>query len=255
MDAKYAFHARLYGNLHFPNLVDTMQQFRQHATNRTVIISMPLHHLPMAQDFPQEFWQEQYEMDPEAKIHQGYPLFWIWLSKSWFVMEAITENYFSSNVFMWSDIGCFRIPRYKHKRLVIHTKLIPKHAIVQMAHHDPNPPPNNITIWNDKYHQRQHFYHSGSQAIGYKDTWQAFHAAFMWTVKTFVEQNMFIGEDQTVLQSTCLSYPNLCAYLPYTQIPQDNHYFGLRYALHYGGNYTYWQPPGAAARYIQVSSE
>jgi hypothetical protein len=236
-----------------PDLVDKIQRLRSHAINNTVIISMPLEHTPMALDHSEKFWKKQLKMDPERSIHQGYPLFWIWLSKSWFVKEAIERNYFQSSIFMWSDIGCFRIARYRRKKLIQHSQMVPRQSILQMAHHEPNPPPANQTIWNDKYRQRQHFYHSGSQAIGYADTWKEFHAEFMNTIHEFISRKMFIGEDQTVLQSTCLRNPNLCAYAPSSQV-EDNHYFGLRHVLHYGGNYTYWRPPGAAVAQEHVTS-
>jgi len=236
-----------------PDLVDTMQHHRSHAKDRTVIISMPLEHVPMAQDFSTEFWQHQLDIDPEQSIHQGFALFWIWLSKSWFVLEAIERNYFDSTIFMWSDIGCFRMPRYRGKRIIRHIEMIPRHSILQMAHHEPNPPPN-VTIWNDKYREKQYFYHSGSQAVGYADTWRLFHEEFLKMIQEFIARDFFIGEDQTVLQSTCLVNPNLCAYVPFTQVTTDNHYFGLRHVLHHGGNYTYWRPPGATTREEAVTS-
>ena len=158
-----------------------------------------------------------------------------------------------SRIFMWSDIGCFRLPKFRHKLLIQHPELVPRHSILQMAHHDPHPPPK--PIWNDKFRQRgKYFYHSGSQAIGYADTWREFHKAFLTTVEEFNSRNMFLGEDQMVLQSTCLLHPNLCAYVDYTQVVPDNHYFGLRRVLYTGGNYTYWRPPGARIRTETVSS-
>ena len=233
------------------DLVKKIQKLRSHANN-TVIISIPLEQTPMALEFSESFWKKQLKMDPERSIHHGYPLFWIWLSKSWFVTEAIERNYFQSSIFMWSDIGCFRFARYRGKKVIQHSEMVPRHSILQMAHHEPNPPGNH-TIWNDKYRQKQHFYHSGSQAIGYADTWREFHGEFMDTIHEFISREMFIGEDQTVLQSTCLRNPNLCAYVPYTQV-QDNHYFGLRHVLHNGGNYTYWRPPGASVTQEHVTS-
>lgn len=78
--------------------------------------------------------------------------------------------------------------------------------------------------------------------VGYNDTWLEFYHEFMETIHGFVERNLFIGEDQAILQSTCLRKPPLCVYIPYEQV-KDNRYFGLRYVLHYGGNYTLWRPP------------
>jgi hypothetical protein len=223
-----------------PELVETMQSLRSHATNRTVVIPFDLNQIELAQMYDAAFWQGQLDKDPEKRIHQSYQLFWIWLSKSFFVKTAIELNLFQSDIFMWSDIGCFRNSRYQGKEMILQIPLIPQDRILQMAHHDPEPPP--YIWWNDKYKQARFFYHSGSQMVGYKDTWIRFHQEFLVTVKGFIERKMFIGEDQTVLQSMCLRVTSLCAYAPQKQV-SDNHYFGLRYVLHFGGTFQYWYPP------------
>ena len=102
----------------------------------------------------------------------------------------------------------------------------------------PNPPREQL--FNDKYKRKSNFYHSGSQFVGLKDTWLTFHEYFMETIDRFLENNMIIVEDQAVLQSVCLSHPEICAYAPYSQV-KDNAYFGLRRILHFGGEYDYWR--------------
>ena len=225
------------------DMVDIIKSRRSHAADRTVIVVLDksLADLQLVQKYPDEsFWQKQLDSDPEKRIHRSYQLFWIWLSKTWFVTEAMKLDFFGSDVYMWSDIGCFRNGRYNDKQIIQHRELIPQDRILQMAHHPPYPPP--YVWWNDKYHNKPMFYHSGSQMVGYRSTWDTFHQQVMVTIEGFLERHMFIGEDQTVLQSTCLREP-LCAYVPQDQV-QDNHYFGLRYVLHYGGdNYQLFYPP------------
>jgi hypothetical protein len=222
-----------------PNLVEHMQNHRKHAP--TVVIGMELSDLPLARDYSAEFWQQQLDQDPEKRIHKSYQLFWIWLSKSWFVTDAIQRNHFSSQVYVWSDIGCFRNQNYNSKTMMQHYEVLPSSSILQMAHHDTKVPP--YIWWNNKYAQKPNFYHSGSQMAANKDVWQVWHQEYTTTMKGFIERSMFIGEDQTVAQSTCLRVPDLCRYVPTSQVRGDNHYFGLRYVLHHGGNYTYWRPP------------
>ena len=125
-----------------------------------------------------------------------------------------------------------------------HTEIIPDNSLLFMAHHPPNPPPD--PIWNDKQHQPEYYFHSGSQGAGHKDAWLKYHQKFIETMELFLERDMFIGEDQCLLQATCQRYPDWCAYLPHEQV-RDNRYFGLRYALVNGGNYTVWRMPGATA--------
>jgi hypothetical protein len=218
------------------DLVPQIKELRKHALNRTVIVPLALEELPIATIFSTDFWQDQLDRDPEQKRHKSYQLFWIWLSKSWCTTQAIRFNMFNSDLFMWSDIGCFRDAKYNFKTMIQHRESIPPHEMIQMAHHKPNPPPKDTQFWNDKYHQKANFYHSGSQMAAYKDTWNTFHEYFLDTIDGFLERHMIIVEDQAVLQSVCLRYPEICAYVPFDQI-KDNHYFGLRYLTHYGGKH------------------
>jgi hypothetical protein len=223
-----------------PDLVDQIKDLRQHAVDRTVIIPLPLDDLPIGSLYPTSFWQDQLERDPEKGIHRSYQLFWIWLSKSWCVTQAIRMNVFDSDLFVWSDIGCFRSGEYNTKTMIQHRENVPPNEIIQMAHHKPNPPQEEL--YYDKYKKSSNFYHSGSQFAGYKDTWLKFHERFLETIDRFLEKKMIIVEDQVVLQSTCLSYPSLCAYIPSSEV-KDNNYFGLRHVLHFGGDYKYWRHP------------
>ena len=225
-----------------PALIPEIKKLRSHALNRTVMIPMEVENTPMAQAYSASFWEHQLEIDPEKRIHRSYQVFWIWLSKSWWVTEAVKHNFFHSDIFVWSDMGCFRNGQYNQQEMVQHPEQIPRNALLFLAHHMPNPPPERI--WNNKYDEKQNFFTSGSLFAGYGDTWLKFHRYFLETVQTFLDRKMFIGEDQTVLQSTCMSHPDMCAYIPFTQLNRkDNHYFGLRYILVYGGEYELWWPP------------
>mmetsp|Transcript_22966 Transcript_22966/g.28127 ORF Transcript_22966/g.28127 Transcript_22966/m.28127 type:complete len:361 (-) Transcript_22966:356-1438(-) len=234
------------------DLVESIQNLRKHAKNRTVIIPFNLTQSDLVTRFEgvDKFWEKQFDIDPEKKIHGSFNVFWIWLSKSFFVKSAIEMNVFGSDIFMWSDIGCFRNQKYNGAKLISHPETIPKDRILQMAHHPTIPP--KYVWWNNKYTEEENFYHSGSQMIGYKDTFLLFHEEFLKTIDGFLERGMFIGEDQTVSQSTCLRVPTLCAYVPSKQV-NDNHYFGLRYVVNNGGKYKYWYPPDEGVLPLELS--
>lgn len=221
-------------------LVDQIKDLRSHAVNRTIIVPIALDDLPIANVFSESFWKDQLDRDPEKRIHRSYQVFWIWLSKSWAVTQAIRMNVFDSDLFVWSDIGCFRDRKYNSKTMVLRRDMVPPKEILFMAHHKPNPPEEEL--FNDKYHHKANFYHSGSQFVGFKDTLVTFHELFLETIDRFLEKNMIIVEDQAILQSVCLSHPEICAYAPFDQV-KDNHYFGLRHVLHFGGEYNYWRVP------------
>ena len=249
-----------------PSMTADLTAWRQpHGVGRTVIVTLPtvadlpIAHLqgltnPSTASSSNAFWQHQLDLDYERRHHKSYEVFWIWLSKSWCVRIAIAHNFFQTdlesahNVFMWQDIGSFRRKAwYYGKTIIQHPDLIPAGTILWMAHHPPNPPPT--ALWNDKKNNFQHYFHSGSQGAGSAVAWRTFHQRFAETVDLFVQRDMFIGEDQCVLQSTCQRFPDLCAYVRSEDIA-DNNYFGLRYAVYRGRNnageaFHLWRMPGA----------
>lgn len=227
--------------------VQPMQSLRKHALDRTYFVTMKLQDVPLAKDYSKELWQHMLDIDPERKRHAGYEVFWIWLSKTYFGTEAIRLNPFQSSAFMWSDIGCFRgkrtEDRYKGQLMMAHPEVIPPSSMLFLSH-KPNPSPPDSVWWTNKLKEKEHFYHSGTQMAGRIEAWQEFHSSFLEVMKGFIERDLFIGDDQTVLQCTCMQYPHLCAYITRNQV-KDNHYFGLRYALWKGGKYEFWRPHNA----------
>lgn len=240
------------------DMVDRIKEMRKHAP--TIIVEMKLTDLPIRwvgtdyntsigdnhnssymNNSSHVFWQHQLDIDREGSIHHDYRVFWIWLSKSWWMTQAINANWFHSDIFMWSDIGCFRDTSYNRQHVLQHPEVIPNGTLLWMAHRTPDPPPRS-PIFANKMLLRKHFYHSGSQAAGQSTVWLEFHDRFSETMDNFLMSGIFIGDDQCVLQATCLYYPKLCAYVPFDQV-QDNNYFGLRYALQKGGTFQLWHPP------------
>lgn len=221
-----------------PDLVDQIKRLRSHAVNRTVIVPVGLDDLPIGQLFSTTFWDDQLQRDPEKRIHRSYQLFWVWLSKTWCVTQAIRMNFFDSDLFVWADIGSFRDRKWNSKTIVRYRENVPANEMLFLAHHKPDPPKEEL--FNDKYKHKNNFYHSGSSFVGYKDTWLTYHKYFLETIDRFLEKGMIIVEDQAVLQSVCLSRPEICAYVPFTQVA-DNKYFGIRYVLHHKKDFKYWR--------------
>jgi hypothetical protein len=233
------------------DMVETIQKYRGNRVT-TAVISVKLEDLPISNYYyptateitPTAFWEHQLEIDREKKIHHSYRVFWIWLSKSWCVTAAalLQHHMFALDqtieVWMWADIGSFRDHVYNDKQLIQYPhQVIPDTStVLWMAHRAPNPPAS--PFWNRKLFkaEKQHFYQSGSHAVAASvAAWTTFHAEFVDTLDQYSVKGLFIGEDQCVIQTTCLLYPESCAYIPFDQVP-DNRYFGLRHALHNGPN-------------------
>lgn len=214
---------------------------RAHAPERTVIVRMRLEDLPFARLYDAAFWEDQLRRDPERDVHKSYQLFWIWLSKSWWVNAAIELDFFDSDLFVWSDLGSFRgwSRPYVGRTLIRHREVVPRHEMLQMAFQAPRPPPET-RVFADKVRYAAHFYHSGMHAAAYAATWRRFHPRFLATVDRFLEGDLPLCDDQVVLQSTCLRHPALCAYVRSEEV-DDRRYRALRYVLHYGGTYRLWR--------------
>lgn len=260
-----------------PEMVGTIRDLRGGRLDRTLIVEMELDDLPIAQltgpssslnntrnISSSQFWERQLKAkDPEGSSHRTYEVFWIWLSKTWWVVQAIKHyNMFESQFFMWCDIGSFRDDRWNNKTIIRYPEIVPSGTILWMSHNGvPNPHPTRGPLLVDKFRYKKHFYHSGSQGAGTSSSWLAYHNQFAKTIDRFLISDYFIGEDQTLLQAACLQAPKLCAYVPPYQV-NDGNYFGVRYVLHSGPNsaidkrdkddknrtkrypYEFWRPPG-----------
>jgi hypothetical protein len=218
------------------------------------------------------FWHFQSAVNVEYKRHKGAPLFWIWLSKTWMVNQAISlmkpeagavPLFPNAKFFFYSDMGCFRNKRYNGVTVLRHPEAVPPNRLLWMAHHEPNRPKLapwqhdaaldedekkiDQVLWNAKLVERPNFFHSGSQGAGTAEAWRRFHSRFIQVLDRNIKGGgLFIGEDQVLLQQTCLAFTELCAYVKASQV-NDNFYFGLRSVIYSGwGNHsTYWYPPGA----------
>jgi hypothetical protein len=118
----------------------------------------------MATIYNESVWKRQFELDPIAKYRKSYRLYWVWLSKTHFVKEAIQLNPYKSTHFMWIDIGCFRFSSlteiFGNKTVMTHLERIPNDSVLLMAHAQPNPPDD--PWFTDTTGSSKHFYTSGS---------------------------------------------------------------------------------------------
>lgn len=133
-----------------PNLVELISNLRRHNVTEscdnppcapiffdTIIVALPLEEVPLSKLYPKSFWVDQLDRDPQSRIHsplRGDPrmegkfesgeLYWIWLSKIWFVVESTrilgvnrtlnvwtdsaNKSIYNNKVFAWIDVGSFR---------------------------------------------------------------------------------------------------------------------------------------------------
>ena len=236
-----------------PDMVAKFKKLRQSATDKTFFVPMQLKDTRVVKEHDQEFWENQLEIDSEKQIHKSYELFQVWLSKSWFVTEAIKINPFQSDVFVWSDIGCFRNRRYSDKLLTAHPEVVPEGAMLLMASKWLDEKPD-MGLWINK-EQLTHkagrpygwnVYIAGAQMAGRTDAWRRFDKAFHETLAGYATRGIFMGDDQAVTQSVCAQHHRLC-HVVHPKSVKGNPWFGLQDVLSKGGERDIFHPPEAAA--------
>jgi glycosyltransferase involved in cell wall biosynthesis len=156
----------------------------------------------------QSFWKKQYTNDPEKKIHSP-ELYAVWAMKQECVMLAIENNYFSSDWFVWCDIGIQResstqqyymnFPNQVAKLCepgrisFLEVDRIPdnfvedwKHSIVPFRW-----PAPNVTL-------------GGGCIAGDIEAWKDFSTAYVSMLAKFEERGWFAGKDQIVYFAMCM---------------------------------------------------
>ncbi len=126
------------------------------------------------------------------------------------------------------------VREYKGKVLIQHAEMIPQTAMLMMS---VTPPKHSETSWivKDVHFAKGEMYLAGAHMAGTSSSWTTFHTAFQETLVGYLEHGLFIGEDQALLQSTCLQHPRLCAFVTPDMVTNDR-WFGLLNVLHTGGN-------------------
>jgi hypothetical protein len=75
--------------------------------------------LPLYAKYGRKVWEQQVEIDIEREMHRrSFNLHLVWNSKTDFLKQAVENNVFGSEYFLWVDIGCMQYgpsvgdPRY-----------------------------------------------------------------------------------------------------------------------------------------------
>jgi len=128
-------------------------------------------------------WKQQLNQDPEKDIH-SWELYAVWALKQEFVNLAIERNPYSSQYFVWCDIGCFRepsnfptTPRFAE---CTPSKVLPGHILIL------------------KIHECDTVHIGGGVLAGDIQGWAGFRNGYLNTLKTFIDRNIFCGKDQTL---------------------------------------------------------
>jgi hypothetical protein len=152
--------------------------------------------------FLKEF-KESYELDFEKKIH-SVPLYLIWAEKCNFLKIAAIKNFFKSKCFYWVDAGCFRekkeISKFTQDWPSTQNCLEDGRVIFNEIRHASKLEIIGLKNFNSRVHINfQHYCNiDGSMFGGGKKSTINFCNLYYKTIKLFVKNKIFIGNDQNL---------------------------------------------------------
>jgi hypothetical protein len=163
-----------------------------------------------------EFWERQFEMDPEREIHQGYQLYWVWALKSYFLSDAMqleSKSGFHSDYYMWMDAGLMRDQSYNNMDIrSIKTDMNQHQVYFGLVEQFQEIFPAT-TSWCDG----PSFLHKnrimGGIFGGYKTIINQWLDSFKEVTKQYIKCGWFVGKDQSIINTACLRFEGLCNFV------------------------------------------
>jgi hypothetical protein len=198
-----------------------IEDIRKSKKEKTHIITMDLNDCVAFQKYGSEFWINQKLLDHEQ--YHTPSLYAIWYEKKEFVRKAINRNPFSSEKFVWCDAGICRNPQW-----IDHTKSFA----------------NGLRIPNDKFlvlritdfEMEPNLQHincvGGGILAATKEKWITFADNYDIVMKEFIEQNKFVGKDQTIIATMYLRNKEFFRLIPpYKNLNSFDMWFSLLFYL------------------------
>lgn len=158
-------------------------------------------------------WKDQVEKSDYKHLHNEQ-LYRIWANKTFFVQEAIQMNPFESEHFVWCDAGCwrdYRVATTYGKGWPSVEALNPGSLLLlSMADLGPffeklnDPAIQTLDDVVTKIPTQNVLTFSGSIFAGDRAAWMKWTPVFKATLETFIQHDLFAGDDQSVMASAML---------------------------------------------------
>jgi hypothetical protein len=178
-----------------PDLKDYILNYRKTLLDKTVIICQEFNELELTNKYG-DYWDRQYELDPQKHFGRNQNCYILWNSKLWFMKQAISINPFVSDKFVWTDIGCLRNTNLNQ---IDQIKLYPLYDNISMGKIDivlMNTIPN---IEQTYFFNEVHF--AGAMFGSDTNTIIKLYDRFYQKLDQFIKEDKFIGCDQQTISS------------------------------------------------------
>lgn len=188
------------------NSVKTIEEIRKDKATITKIIVIDFTEFYTYKYF--NVFQYQYATKDHERYHNPY-LYLVWSEKSHFLKRAVDMNYFSTDTFLWVDIGCFR----RQNTEFIHwpkTDKIPTDKILLLAVY----PFTKEEYCTERLEHLPDFQYSpgkigGTMFGGSASSILKWHETFYQMLEYFITIDRFIGKDQNIMSSVAIIHKDL----------------------------------------------
>ncbi|OQV14878.1 hypothetical protein BV898_10910 [Hypsibius exemplaris] len=182
-----------------------------------------------------EMWNKQKSLDHET-FHTP-ELYALWNQKLHFLMEAIKENPFDSDYFLWTDIGSFRdkeqaeqLTSYPDTNTTATLLGTDKVFFLQMGDFLEE---HRKIRWNGL--PEKDFQHgtglAGTVLGGHANAIREYNQRYYETMKLMHDNGLFIGKDQNIMSTVAVLYPDLHSISAFFSICPPSHAGNLRELL------------------------
>lgn len=166
-------------------------------------------------------------IDPEKRVGHSIPLYLIWNEKSNFLKRAVELNPFSTDYFLWVDIGCFREQNTQYLNWPNPAKIaaLPKNKMLLLSVY-PFTRQELMTNSLQNLPSFRYVNRIGAPIFGGDRaailTW---HAKYYEMLEFFIRIHWFIGKDQTIMNCVYLLNRKLCALVPSIPTQKDRWFY------------------------------
>jgi hypothetical protein len=171
-----------------------------------------------------DVFKKHMDIDHERAIH-SIELYLIWNEKSNFLRRAIEANPFSSEKFVWCDIGCFRRPNTEFVKWP-NPERVTDNKITLMVVEPFTEDEMRTNLPSFQYKNRI----SASIFAGDKYTLIRWHQIYYGMLEHYIQIGRFIGKDQSIMNNVYLVNRDMCELVRY-QHGRGDIWFYLQYHL------------------------
>ena len=196
-----------------PELVEQIKNIRNGIEDRTRVIPLPFSELEAFKRYGTDMW-----INEKSKDHEEYhtpELYALWYEKKEFIRKAIELNPFISSKFVWCDAGICRHPEWIPRLLQFpRSDRISENKFMVLR----------ITDFENETDFQQINCVGGGILAATKEIWLKYYYKYDNMLLTYLENNKFVGKDQSIIASIIQMEPDFFELVPIISEFKDNGY-------------------------------